>query len=521
MIAHSERDDVPRGRLLRSALLLDPVDGIQGLRDILIGSDGRITSVSSPGAMKRATDGVPELDLGGRATIPGLTDTHFHVMATALAARAIALGGASSLAEIQDRLRSASPTVGAWVTASGYEDALLPADVTLDRASLDVVCPDVPAMVEHRSLHFAVVNSEALRRLGADTAREAGDGGRLRGARLASARQQLVLEAPPADRLLAMREVADQMASRGVTTIGAVEGGELFGDVDIAVMAAMPNDFPVSTVLYWVNSDAAAAAKMGLRQLGGDLLLDGTLGSRTAALHEPYADDPSTSGVLHRSQDDVDEFFRACVRNGLQPSVHAIGGRAIEQALRAIEGAMTASERFDYRPRIDHFGEPTRDQILRAADLGVAVASQPPFAFVRGAPGEVYERRLGASRVARTYPFRWLVDAGIRFGAGSDSPVVPNDPWLGIHGLVNGHYESQRLTALEALAAYTTEAAWVDREDAMKGVIREGYEADLAVLDTNILEAPAGRLRETQVLLTIRRGSITWDAGSISDLAAL
>ncbi len=308
------------------------------------------------------------------------------------------------------------------------------------------------------------------------------------------------------------------MASLGVTTIGAVEGGELFGDVDIAAMAAMPEDFPVSLVLYWVSYDAAAAAKLGLRQLGGDLLLDGTMGSRTAALHEPYTDDPSTSGELLRSQDEVDGLFRSCVQHGIQPSVHAIGGRAIEQALRAIKGSMTAAERLEYRPRIDHFGEPTLDQIARAADLGVAVASQPPFAYVRGAPGEVYERRLGASRVARTYPFRWLVDAGIRFGAGSDSPVVPNDPLLGIHGLVNGHYESQRLTAREALAAYTTEAAWVDREDDVKGLLREGYYADLAVLDTNILEAPTDRLRETKVLLTMRRGSITWDAGSIAGL---
>ena len=207
--------------------------------------------------------------VGGRS-IPGLTDTHFHVMATALAERAIALGGASTIHDILERLRSASPTIGDWVTASGYEDAKLPPDATLDRALLDDVCPGSPAMVEHRSLHFAVVNSAALRRLGPDAEREAGSAGRLRGAPLASARQQLVLEAPRDDRLGAMREVAERMASLGVTTIGAVEGGELFGDVDIAAMATMPEDFPVSLVLYWASSDAAAAAKLGLRQLGGD-----------------------------------------------------------------------------------------------------------------------------------------------------------------------------------------------------------------------------------------------------------
>ena len=154
----------------------------------------------------------------------------------------------------------------------------------------------------------------------------------------------------------------------------------------------------------------------------------------------------------------------------IQPSVHAIGGRAIEQALRG-DRAGDDRSRVDRStaPRIDHFGEPTRDQMARAADSVSPSPQQPPFAYVRGAPGEVYERRLGALRVARTYPFRWLVDAGIRFGAGSDSPVVPNNPLLGIHGLVNGHHESQRLTAREALAAYTTEAAWVDREEDVKG----------------------------------------------------
>src|ERR1019366_7670206 len=126
----------------------------------------------------------------------------------------------------------------------------------------------------------------------------------------------------------------------------------------------------------------------------------------------------------------------------LQASVHAIGGRAIEQALRAIERATRLLPEVDNRPRIDHFGEASEEQIRRAAELGVCIATQPPFPYLRGGPDSIYADRLGPDRVQKVYAFRRMLDAGARVAGGSDSPVVTYDSIVGLHSCVNAHFES-------------------------------------------------------------------------------
>lgn len=518
MIDNGQSPDAGRGLLLQRALLLSPTMGRRAMQDIEIAPDGRIAAVDDHRSPHIVPPGYRVLDLDGHAVIPGLIDTHFHLLATALAAASVDLSGASTVVEIQGRLAAASTTIGGWVLGSGFEDNDLPPGETLDRGALDAVSGEAAIFVEHRSLHFGVLNSVGLARVGIDTkasTRGANDPWRtgIQGARLATARRDVVLAMGAQARLDGMRLVSARMASRGATTIGAVEGGELFGDADLEALARGLDDFATWIVPYWVSTDVATAARLGLSRIGGDVLLDGTIGSRTAAIRKPYSDDPSTNGLLYRRQRDVDAFMRDCYRLGIQPAVHAIGGRAIEQALVAIERTGSATDRDDCRPRIDHFGEPTREQIGRAARLGVVVASQPPFAFLRGAPGAIYEQRMGAARVAETYPFRRLVDEGVHLGGGSDSPVVPRDPILGLHSLVNGHHESQQLSVREALNAYTHDAAWVCREDEIKGDIRVGLLADLAVLDQDIFTIAPERIRDTEVLLTLKGGRITFHAG--------
>lgn len=518
MIAKSQAPEAGSGLLLQRALLLSPSFGRRAMQDVEIAPDGRIAAVDDHRSPHIVPPGYRVLDLEGRAVIPGLIDTHFHLFATALADASVDLSGASTVAEIQDRLAAASTTIGGWVLGSGFEDNDLPPGETLDRGALDAVPGEAAIFVEHRSLHFAVLNSVGLARAGVETkvrTRGADDPWRtgIRTAHLLAARRDVVLTMGAQARLDGMRLVSARMASRGATTIGALEGGEAFGDADLDALARGLDDFPTWIVPYWISTDVATAARLGLPRIGGDVHLDGTIGSRTAAIREPYSDDPSTRGLLYRRQRDVDAFVRDCYRLGIQPAVHAIGGRAIERALVAMERGGNAIDRDECRPRIDHFGEPTREQIGRAARLGVVVASQPPFAFLRGAPGAIYEQRMGAARVAETYPFRRLVDEGVHLGGGSDSPVVPRDPILGLHSLVNGHHESQRLSVREALNAYTHDAAWVCREDEIKGDIRVGLLADLAVLDQDIFTIAPERIRDTEVLLTLKGGRITFDAG--------
>jgi predicted amidohydrolase YtcJ len=240
-------------------------------------------------------------------------------------------------------------------------------------------------------------------------------------------------------------------------------------------------------------------------------LLDGTIGSHTAALFEPYTDMPDTSGSLYKTQADVDEYYYQARKHGLQASVHAIGGRAIELALRAIERAASLLPDIETRQRIDHYGEASEDQIRRAADLGVCVATQPPFPYLRGGPESIYADRLGPDRVRSVYAFRRMVDAGIHVAGGSDSPVVPQDCILGLHSCVNAHFGSQRLRAEEALRIYTLGSAWAAFEEGKKGDLKKGMNADLVVLDRNPLQIDPGDIVNTRVLLTLKGGEVVHD----------
>ena len=212
-----------------------------------------------------------------------------------------------------------------------------------------------------------------------------------------------------------------------------MDGGDFSGDGEIRLLLAMQADVPVRVLVHWNTWDINAVAKAGLRVFGGDLWLDGSLGSRTAALLKPYADAPTDDGLLYHPAAKVEKFIRDCLAADLQVGFHAIGDRAIEQALDCFEAACKGGGIPDRQFRLDHFGLPTIDQVRRAADLGVLVSTQPTFPYLRGGPGSVYEARIGKERVPRAYPLRELLDAGILVAGGSDSNVLPADVMLGIH----------------------------------------------------------------------------------------
>jgi hypothetical protein len=298
----------------------------------------------------------------------------------------------------------------------------------------------------------------------------------------------------------------------GITTVHALDGGDLFGDADVDLLLDLRTRCATWIVLYWITTDVDKARARGLRRVGGDILLDGTIGSRTAALRTPYADDPGTRGRLYRRQSEVDAFFLAARAAGLQPAVHAIGGRAIEQALRAIERAVPDVPATDFRPRVEHFAEPTRLQVRRAALRNTAVSTQPSFPYLRGATAGVYERRLGLARVRRLYPLRWLADEGVRLAGGSDSPVGPCDGILGLHASCNAPHAAQRLSAREALRAFTIDAAWAGLEEHEKGDLQTGLLADLVVLDRDPTSVRIDEIGDTQVVLTMKGGKTVHDA---------
>jgi hypothetical protein len=490
------------------------------MQDVFIDAEGRIARIADHSSDLQPPAGTDVLDLAERTVIPGLIDTHVHLMATGLALTSIDLRSERTVSGIQQRLCAAAEgdwAGASWILGVGLELEGGGKESHLVAADLDAACRDRPVFVEHRSLHHAVVSSAGLRCLGVQRSQRGGHpkdltDGHLSGSLLATARQRLSASLDPSLRRRAVEHATERAAMSGITTVHALDGGDLFGDADVELLLDLHARCATWIVLYWITTDVEKAQKRGLWRVGGDILLDGTIGSRTAALRAPYADDPASRGTLYRHQSEVDAFFLAARAAGLQPAVHAIGGRAIEQALRAIEHAAPEATATDFRPRIEHFAEPTRQQVRRAAQRSAAVATQPPFPYLRAAPAGVYERRLGPARVRRVYPLRWLADEGVRFAGGSDSPVGPCDGILGLHASCNAPHAAQRLSAREALRAYTVDAAWAGLEEHQKGDLRTGLLADLVVLDRDPLSIRTDEIRETRVLLTMKGGKTVYDA---------
>ena len=491
---------------LRGASVISPQRGAIGLHDLLIGVDGKIAAVE-----RHTTEDywptAEVIEIGGRSLIPGLIDSHFHLLSTGLQLVFEDLSGSTTIEEALERLSAAGENFDAeWLMAGQLNEELFTNPRLPTLADLDRLFPGRPVFVEHRSLHFALCNSVALSRLGL------GDrciNGQIHGTQLSRARQQ-VLEFQGAHFVArALRAASQQAAERGATTLHVMEGGQMFGDFSVDILQEVRDTLATDTVLYWCGTDVAYAKERGFDRVGGDVAIDGTFGSRTAALGEPYTDDASTCGTLHLQQEAVSTFFTAATRAGMQPGLHAIGTRAIEIGLDAIEHARNANGN-NPRYRLEHCGEITARQIERAAALGVSVSTQPVFTYLRGQPGGVYEQRLGTQRNQAVYPLRRLLDGGVRVAGGSDAPVAPNDSLLGLESCVNATYEAQRVDLLEALRVFTSDAAWCAGEENLKGDIAAGMRADLVVLNGDLVDRAPNRIHDIGISFVMRGGEIVY-----------
>ena len=221
--------------------------------------------------------------------------------------------------------------------------------------------------------------------------------------------------------------------------------------------------------------------------MGGCICSDGAFEAHTAALFEPYADEPDNYGELTYSQATMDKFILEANRAGLQIAVHCESERSIEQVLWALEKALRDFPRTDHRHRIEHLELPTYNQIERMAKAGIMTGMQPAFipAFIGQQNMELYQTLLGSVRLNRVHPYRTILDHGIPICGGSDSPVTPYDPLAGIQAAVSHPNVDERVTLHEAIEMFTTTAAWSAFEEKEKGTIEPGKLADLVVLSAD------------------------------------
>ncbi|MGD0924355.1 MAG: amidohydrolase [Streptosporangiaceae bacterium] len=523
-----------------------------GTAEAMLVRDGRIAAIGDPGEVRAAAGpGAAVARLDGATVIPGLIDAHCHVADVGyLAAGAdCSQPAAPDIAAIQARLRemSARTPEGSWVTGSGYVEYQLREGRHPTRDDLDLAVPDRPAVVYHTSLHACVLNSAALRAAGfADGQPDPPGGafGRDRDGRL----DGVVFEGP-------MFALFERNLREDITRMSAAERARLMERAgqhlaSLGITAACDADLRRDTFAAFAEADQAGALRQRIYGLvvhdQVDWLLaeglqgrhsgrlateavkiwaDGGMSSRTAAIYGTYPVPPHGSGILFFSRDELTAMVRQFDTSGFQVAVHAQGDRAIETVLDAYAAVLadtglgtSGPGRNPRRHRIEHAGAMYPPLTARAADLGIVIVSQPGFlsalgdGFAEAFPG----------RADQLYAFGSWRRAGLTVAGSSDAPVISAAPLLGLRDAVTRRTAGgqvlgpgERLTARDALALYTTQAAAaMHREDEI-GSLEPGKLADFVVLADNPLTAVPDRIADIPVLATVVDGTPAYQSGDV------
>lgn len=476
-----------------------------------LGTDEQIAA-----AAKEA--GITPRDAGGATILPAFFDCHVHIMITGENASGVDLFDCKDIAGVISLLQEEEKRLpaGRWVFGKRLDESRLKEGRPPVMAELDAI--PRPVFVADRGKHYELVNTAAYKALnirdGMEGVRLGADGkpnGRLHDEANRFASAGFFGSWSKEQREDAVRYTAKLALSKGITTINGMEGMDS-GDDDVTLIQSMMPELPLDVKVFWCTTDVEKVVDLGFDLWGGDILLDGSIGSRTAAFSEKYSDG-DTSGYLNYSDEEVEAWVDEALKRDLCISFHCIGELAMTQALDAMEKALAKhpEKRANHRLRLEHFGFPTQRDIDRCGRMGIKVSTQPAFTYLRGGPGTVYRSRLGEARERAGYPLRRFLDAGIVVGGGSDSDITPMDPLLGIHAAVNQPYPENAVTPYEAVRMYTIDAARTSFLDHEKGSLAIGKQGDLVVLSEDPMTVDPRRIKDIRILATVYQGEVVFE----------
>ena len=501
---------------------------IRGERLAAVGSTAEVRGLVGTGTRV--------IDAKGQFLVPGFNDAHVHFIDGGHRLASVQLRDAKTPAEFTARLKAFAASVpkGTWITGGDWDHELWGGELPR-REWIDAVTPDHPVWVNRLDGHMSLANSAALRAAGVTAATQEVPGGTIvRGPQgeptgilkdNAQALVDRVRPPPPAelsDRALesAMRYVAEQ----GVTSVqnmGTWEELAIFerahaaGRLRTRIYAAVPLE-------TWERlRDTVAGRGRGdtwLRIGGLKGYVDGSLGSHTAAFHQPFTDAPADKGLLVNTPEDLYRWVSGADKAGLHVMVHAIGDRAIGLQLDTFARVAAENGPRDRRFRIEHAQHIAPEDVKRFAELGVIASMQPYHAID---DGRWAERVIGPERAKTTYAFKSLLDAEARVAFGSDWYVAPPTPLEGIYAAVTrrtlddrnpgGWVPEQRIGVEDALRAYTLGGAHASFEEQEKGTLEPGKLADLVLIDRDLTRVPPETIRDAKVVLTVVGGQAVFE----------
>jgi predicted amidohydrolase YtcJ len=462
------------------------------------------------------------LDLKGKTIIPGFIDSHAHPMGTGKNRLGVDLSEVVTIKETIDKIRERvkKTPAGGLIFCPDYNRQRVKEKRYPTRQELDSVSTKHPIWIQHYDGHYSQVNSLAIKLckfIPGQKGVTLDDKGEVSGliqdpasARSLSSGDNFEDKNEAMEALLLMTREA---ASVGITTLFAKEGLE-----NSEFIHNNEDKIPVRIHHMVLPGFGKATVDDVLKSkfLGDHIcvcnLTDGSVEGRTAALYEPYTDDPTTLGMLHHTDEKFYEFVEKVHKAGCQISVHAESDRGIDQVLWAFEKALEKYPRKDHRHRIEHFEIVTPKQIKTVARLGIALGMQPMFVPMCEGPNLNYYRSLiGEDRVKRAHTYRWIMDEEILVSGGSDTPVTKVNPIGGIDALVNHPLKEQRIDVYEAIEIFTINGAKIGFEEDIKGSIEPGKLADFVVLSDDPYRVPREKIGNIKVEKTIVGGKTVYE----------
>ena len=477
------------------------------------------------------------VDLAGRAVTPGLIDAHSHLSGLGAEMEQVDLRGAATYGEVIRRVAEAAAKLpaGAWVLGRGWDQNLWPDKQFPTHEALSLAVPDHPAWLTRVDGHAALVNARAMAALDITAATPDPPGGRLLRdtaghpsgvlvdrAMQAASRMQSSPGAADLERQIAA--AANHCVTLGLTTVTDMGVGQEV--IDAYGALRRQGRLPLRAAVFvtdnhdllesWFARGPQLDPEARLQVRGVKMYADGALGSRGAALVEPYVDDPGNLGLLVSTGEHLEAVARQAVAHGFQVAIHAIGDRGNLVALDAMERAL-GGPRPELRFRLEHAQILRLQDIGRLAKLGVIASMQPTHA-TSDMPWA--KDRVGEARLAGAYAWRKVLAAGGRLALGSDFPVESPDPRLGLYAAVTrqdlagqppgGWLPGERLSREEALRGFTLDAAWSLFLDGEVGSLTVGKRADLVVFGRDPMTVPAAEMARVPVDLTLVDGQVVY-----------
>lgn len=487
------------------------------------------------------------VDLGGHFTMPGFNDAHLHLDDAGQTKLSVDLTGVKSLDELRSKVAAkvAESRAGEWILGSGWDETLWPVKVTPTRWDLDEVAGGHPVFLGRIDGHIAVANTRALQLGSINLASRDPQGGHIdrnengepTGILRETAQQSVEAVVPKPShqqRRQGIELALADLAQHGITScqdyspnwdsFQVYEELEKEGKLTARISEWLPFDEPVEDLTKKRDSHPQSDLMLHTGMLKG--FMDGSLGSHTAAMLEPYADDPKNSGLPRYDPVKLNDMTKERVLAGFQIGFHAIGDKGVQMALDAFAEAEKAAKEAkvkaanggdDYRLRVEHAQVTTPAEITQFKQLKVIASMQANHLLtdMRWA-----QDRLGPKRAATSYAWLSFLNNKVGLAFGTDYPVEPVTPFRGLYAAVtrkseNGkqeYFPDQRLTIDQALTAYTQGAAFAEFAEKEKGKLSAGMLADFVVLDRDVTALSAEKILGTKVLRTVLGGKTVYEA---------